>query len=133
MDQREKALIKKHNRGGLHGLNSTMGGQGEALATKYNRQKRKASLIKFTNEYMPTFRKIKDKGLDVNVPQDMAHHDGSGPAEYEAVFGSYDDPVYVKRARSYVILCMNIRAGITDVPPSFGQERSNWVSRYAFR
>jgi hypothetical protein len=118
MDKREKALIKQYDTYGINGLNSTKGGQSDTLATKYAQAHRKESLLKFTNEYMPTFHTMKEKGLDVNVPPDKAYKEGSGPAGYEAVFGSYKIPANVKKARSYVDLCNNIRAGHTEVPPS---------------
>ena len=122
MDEREKALIKQYDTHGINGLNSTKGGQSDTLATKLAQAQRKESLLKFTNEYMPTFRKIKAAGLDVNVPQDNAFKEKRGPVGYEAVFGSYKIPANKKRARSYAKLCNDIRSGNTEVPPSFRQE-----------
>jgi hypothetical protein len=122
MDKREKALIKQYDTYGMNGLNSTKGGQNDTQATKYAQTQRKESLLKFTNEYMPTFREMKAEGLDVNLPQDKAYGEGDGPAGYDKVFGSYDIPANKKRARSYVKLCNDIRTGHTEVPPSFRQE-----------
>ena len=73
---------------------------------------------------MEIFRKIKDAGLSVNVPQDLAYISGDGPKGYdlEDVFGSYDVEINKKTARSYVNLCSNIKQGKTQVPPCYRDE-----------
>lgn len=73
-------------------------------------------------EHIHIFRKIKEKGLDVNVSQDKAYRQGGGPAGYDKVLGSYDNPANKEKARWYVCVLKRVRSGNTKVHPDFVQD-----------